>query len=92
MRRLFVTESMLLTMIGGVAGIVLSLGAEFIVNLVANQAASSRGVDDAFSLFAVPVWLVLVTVLFMCFVGYIVSLLPAKRAGRISPVEALRRE
>ncbi len=92
MRRLFVTESMLLTMIGGVAGIVLSLGAEFIVNLAANQAASSRGVDEPFSLFAVPAWLVLVTVLFMCFVGYVVSLLPARRAGRISPVDALRRE
>lgn len=92
MRRLFITESLLLTMIGGVIGIVLSLLAELIINIVANQAASSRGVDESFSLFAVPVWLVAATLLFMCLVGYAVSLLPARRAGRIAPVDALRRE
>ena len=92
MRRLFITESLLLTMIGGAVGVVLSILVELVVNVLANQSAFSRGVDESFSLFAVPVWLVGVTILFMLLVGYAVSLLPARRASRIAPVDALRRE
>lgn len=92
MRRLFVSEALLLTIIGGAVGVVLSLVLSFFINLVANNIALSRGVGDSFSLFAVPWWLIIGTISFMCLVGYIVSLVPAIRAGRIAPIDALRRE
>ena len=92
MRRLFIVESLLLTIIGGTVGILLALILGFVVNMVSNSVALSRGVDESFSLFAVPWWLVVGTVVFMCLLGYLVSLLPAIRAGRIAPIDALRRE
>lgn len=92
MRRLFVSEALLLTLFGGVAGIIISLVVALIVNIVSNNLAISRGVDDSFSLFAVPWWLIVSTLLFMGLVGYIVSLIPAIRAGKIAPIDALRHE
>lgn len=92
MRRLFIVESLLLTIIGGVAGVLLSLVLAFVINTISNGLALSRGVSESFSLFAVPWWLIAGAVVFMCLVGYIVSLLPAIRAGKIAPIDALRRE
>ena len=92
MRRLFVTESLLLTTIGGVIGILFSLLLALLINLVSNNIAISRGVDESFSLFAVPFWLLLGALLFILLIGYLVSILPARRASKIAPVDALRRE
>ena len=92
MRRLFVGEALLLTMIGGVAGIILSLFIGFIINMLSNHLAMSRGVSEGFSLFSVPWWLILGMILLMCLIGYLVSLVPAHRAGKIAPIDALRRE
>lgn len=92
MRRLFITESLLLSLIGGFIGILASILVGVGINVVAGYISSNRGVNESFSLFARPWWLILLTVGFMCIVGYVVSYIPARRAGRINPIDALRRE
>jgi ABC-type antimicrobial peptide transport system permease subunit len=57
-----------------------------------NQLASRRGVADGFMLFATPLWLVASLVGFMVAVGLIVVFFPARRAEKINPIDALRRE
>lgn len=92
MKRLFITEALLLTSIGGVVGIVASIVAQMIINAISNHLATARGVSESFSLFATPPWLILAVLAFICVVGYLVSIVPARRASKIAPVDALRRE
>lgn len=92
MKRLFTTEALLLTSIGGMFGIVASIFAQVIINAISNHLAATRGVSESFSLFATPPWLILAVLAFICAVGYLVSIVPARRASKIAPVDALRRE
>lgn len=92
MKRLFITEALLLTSIGGMFGIVASIFAQVIINAISNHLAATRGVSESFSLFATPPWLILAVPAFICVVGYLVSIVPARRASKIAPVDALRRE
>lgn len=91
MRRLFMLEASILSIIGALMGIILSYAGGQIVNEVANQNASSR-VSERFDIFSTPFWLVAILVIFMLAVGLLVALLPAKRAEKINPIDALRRE
>ena len=90
--RLFVTESLLLSAIGSVVGIGLALIAGLVINLVMNSIASSRGFNEAFSVFAAPWWLPILTTGFMLLVGLAVAFFPARRASRINPIDALHDE
>ena len=92
MRRLFITESLLLSLIGGFIGVIAAIGFGAVINELLKYVSARRGITESFSLFATPIWLILLTIGFMCGVGYVVSYLPARRAGRINPIDALRRE
>lgn len=92
MRILFILEAVLLSLIGSIMGIVLAIFAGSIVNFGMNRMAHGRGVADSFDLFATPWWLILLLIVFMVVVGLGVVLLPARRAERINPIDALRRE
>lgn len=92
MKRLFVFEALLLSLSGAVLGIFGAVGLGWIVNLVMNALASGRGVKNSFQLFAHPYQLVLGAIGFMIIVGLLVVVLPARRAQRINPIDALRRE
>ena len=92
MRKLFILEAVLLSLIGSIIGIILAMIAGEIVNFGMNKLASGRGVTDSFDLFATPPWLILSLVGFMVLVGLCVVLLPARRAEHINPIDALRRE
>jgi ABC-type antimicrobial peptide transport system permease subunit len=92
MRKLFIFEATLLSLIGSIIGIVMAIVAGYGVNTAMNQLASRRGVDDGFTLFATPLWLVASLVGFMVAVGLIVVFFPARRAEKINPIDALRRE
>lgn len=92
MRKLFVFEAVILSVAGSVLGIVVAVILGQIINLIMNGFARGRGVTDFFQLFSIPFWLVAANILFMVLVGLAVVYLPARRAARINPIDALRRE
>lgn len=91
MRSLFMVEAVLLSLMGAVIGIVLSFIASRIVNELVNQNASKR-VNERFEIFSMPLWLIVGLTVGMLIVGMIVAYFPARRAQKISPIDALRRE
>lgn len=92
MRRLFTIEALLLSLVGGVAGIASAVLIGVSVNLILNQLAQSRGVSYHFDIFFHSPFLVLGMVALIVLIGLTVSYVPAKRASRINPIDALRHE
>ncbi|HSE61631.1 MAG TPA: FtsX-like permease family protein, partial [Candidatus Saccharimonadales bacterium] len=92
MRKLFIFEAVLLSVVGSVVGIVLAVIFGQIINVIMNAFARGRGVTESFQLFATPWWLVVGMILFMVAIGLLVVYYPARRASNIQPIDALRRE
>ena len=76
----FIIESMILCLIGGILGI-------FVGFLLGAIAASILGYSAA-----VPVAAIIVAVGFSMVIGIVFGLVPAVKASRLNPIEALRRE
>lgn len=91
MRRLFMIEAVLLSIIGASVGVFGAYVLSRIVNFFINKNASQR-VSERFEIFSMPLWLVGSLIAFMVLVGMIVAYFPARRAQKISPIDALRRE
>lgn len=92
MRKLFIIEAVLISFIGSTVGVTLAIIAGKIVNLYINIGASKRGVSESFELFSTPLWAIGSIILGTILVGVIVVFIPARRAERINPIDALRRE
>jgi ABC-type antimicrobial peptide transport system permease subunit len=86
---IFIMESTIMGFMGGLVGIMIGWleGSTFnaVVNLIATHFGGPR-VD----LFYSPTWFVLSIIIFSAFVGFITGVIPARRASRIDPLEALR--
>lgn len=91
-RRLFIVEALTLSALGGVLGLVFAWLFGQGINLFLFQLARSKGVEELFSVFYIPLWFVGVILLFTIVVALVVVAYPAARASRISPIDALRRE
>ncbi len=76
----FLTESVILCLIGGVIGVVLGVAGAF-------AACSIIDITPKIS-----IWLILLALLFSSGVGLFFGIYPAKKAAQLSPIEALRAE
>ncbi len=76
----FLVEAATLTMVGGALGILLGLGAGAVLK-------AALSLDSA-----VPLWSIVLACGVSIAIGLIFGLLPANRAARMDPVEALRHE
>ena len=76
----FLTESAVLTSVGGIIGVIVGIGLAAIISY-----ANSLELG-------VPIPWIVVAVLFSVFIGVIFGAMPAYRAAKLNPIDALRRE
>ncbi len=88
-KRLFLFEAGLIGLLGGIVGIVLSLGISKLINNVGFNFMNG-GYGDASSISVIPVWLIGLSLIFSVLVGVISGYYPARRAMRLSALEAIR--
>lgn len=86
---MFIMESTIMGFLGGLAGIVIGLLGGVIFNKLINFIASRFG-GQAVSLFYSPLLYIIVIVVFSGVVGLLTGFVPARRASKIDPLDALR--
>lgn len=86
-RSLFLLEAGFIGFIGGVIGLILSFTISAVINKVAQSAQEyMQGISY------IPIWLVLVSMVFAVLVGMTAGFFPARRAMKLSPLAAIRNE
>lgn len=85
-RNQIILESVFLTMIAGVIGIILGAGVLSVINNL------TKDLDFPYTNPTVPIPYVLGALLIMVILGTLIGLIPAQRAVSIKPIDALREE
>ncbi len=88
----FLVEAVLICSIGGIIGIVLGLINGVIISIVAKTIVATTEYSFITVVIRPPITAILISFGFSMLVGVIFGLYPAKRAARLSPIDALRYE
>lgn len=86
---LFLTESAIIGMLGGITGVIIGYSAGALFNFGLNLLAQFLG-GQSVHIFARPVWFIILIIAFSGIVGFIAGIFPARRAGKLRPLAALR--
>lgn len=86
-RSLFLMEAGFIGLIGGVVGLALSFGLSAAIN---NAVRATGQYEQGISY--IPIWLVLLSLVFAVLVGMAAGFFPARRAMKLSPLAAIRNE
>lgn len=89
-RRLFLLEAGIIGLTGGLIGIALSYGASYILNRSNFSLLGMGAVGARISI--IPIWLALATICFSTLVGILSGFYPARRAMKLSALEAIKTE
>lgn len=81
----FLMESLLLTIVGGVVGVILGALLAFVVYIIATA-------NNFNWVYSIPVYSIFLSVGFSACIGILFGLYPARKAAKLNPIEALRRE
>lgn len=85
-RQMFLMEAAFIGIFGGIVGNILSLIMSAVINFVTGRAQLMDGANISY----IPIWLVLASIGFAMLVGILAGYFPAKRAMKLSPLEAIR--
>lgn len=92
-KRLFLFESGLIGFMGGILGLGFSELASYLLNTFAGKLMINIApVTESSKISIIPLWLALSVLVFSTFVGLISGFYPARRAMKLSPIEAIRTE
>jgi putative ABC transport system permease protein len=86
---MFITESTIMGFLGGISGVIIGLTGGYIFNFLINLLASHYG-GQAVSLFYSPSILIILVIISAAVVGFFTGVVPARRASKIDPLDALR--
>jgi putative ABC transport system permease protein len=87
----FTAEASMIGLFGGLIGVAVGWLIGFVINLLVNFVATSVG-GAANSLFYTPAWFAGAVIAFAFTVSTVAGIMPARRAARLDPLEALRYE
>lgn len=90
-KKLFLAESAILGLCGGLAGVLIGLALDQLLELFINQVAIRYG-GVVLELFQYPQFFLLSMVLYPIILSVLTGLYPAMRASRLNPLRALRYE
>lgn len=88
-KKIFLIESTMIGFLGGIIGILFGYLSGFIFSIGLNLLARSLG-GSPIDIFYTPIWFIFFAIIFSSFVGFISGILPARKAGRLNALEALR--
>ena len=91
-RRLFLFESALIGLLGGILGITFSYLLSFLVNKFSSVFGEVLGFYGADKISLIPVWLIFAALGFSALIGIVSGYFPARRAMNLSALEAIRTE
>ncbi len=86
---LFLGESWMIGLLGGVFGIALGVAISQVFQFIINLISKSFG-GEALNLFAYPLWFIFFIIILSSSVGLIGGFFPARRASKLNPLDALR--
>ena len=89
--RIFLMEALTIGFIGGIGGVLLAYVANRLIDILSQMYMSQQG-GTPVSIVSMPLWLAGFAIAFAMAVGLIAGVYPARKAARLSPVEALRHE
>lgn len=88
-KKLFLFEAMVMGFLGGIGGIILGILGGEIANLAMNVLAKNFG-GQSINLFSRPLWFLGVILISSTFIGFMTGVFPARRAGKLNPLDALK--
>ena len=92
-RSMFLFEAGMIGLIGGLIGLLFSYGASYVLNMFAGGLfGGGRMPGEANTISVVPLWLALAALGFSTLVGLISGFMPARRAMKLSALEAIKTE
>lgn len=91
-KRLFLFESALIGLLGGVIGIAFSYLLSYVINRFGGMFGNFFGTGMGSKISIIPFWLVVAALFFSALIGIISGYYPARRAMSLSALEAIRTE
>lgn len=91
-KRLFLFESALIGLLGGVFGVAFSYLLSFGINLFGEPFLVGMGASPGIEISHIPIWLVFASMAFSAAIGVISGYFPARRAMNLSALDAIRTE